>query len=138
MRSLLCVLLIFIFTGNGLTAGLSGVGERTDIEYGYPDQSIFVASIDNEGQLTSPMISLVEALMERADLSWHATAYPAKRLFYNLHSGITNFSILVKAPSLEDCCVFSREPIYTASLNLYFLSDKPPIASKEEMVGKKL
>ncbi len=79
MRSLLCVLLIFIFTGNGLTAGLSGVGERTDIEYGYPDQSIFVASIDNEGQLTSPMISLVEALMERADLSWHATAYPAKR-----------------------------------------------------------
>jgi polar amino acid transport system substrate-binding protein len=138
MHFLLCVLLVFLFTGTGLATGHSNTDKTVEIEYGYPDQSIFEASLNYKGYPTTPVTRLVEILMAHAGLSWHATPYPAKRLFHNLRSGITNFSILVKATSLQDSCIFSRDPIYTTHLNFYYLSGSPPIASKEEMVGKKI
>ncbi len=107
-----------------------------EIEYGYPDQSIFVATINEKGQPDTPMTLVVEALMEQAGLSWHGVPYPAKRLFKNLKEGTTNFSILVKASSLKDSCLFSKKPIYSTSLNIYSIGDIPPIKSKEDLIGK--
>lgn len=138
MRFILCVSLVFIFIGSGQASGHSITDKAMEIEYGYPDQSIFEASLDYKGHPTTPVTRLVEILMTHAGLSWHASPYPAKRLFHNLRSGITNFSILVKATSLQDSCIFSRNPIYTTHLNFYYLPSSPPIASKEEMVGKKI
>lgn len=43
-----------------------------DIEYGYPDQSIFAAAINDKGQPGTPMTVLAEALLTRAGLSWIA------------------------------------------------------------------
>jgi len=106
------------------------------IEYGYPDQSIFVAAINAKGQPESPMNHLAEALMTRAGLPWRAAAYPTPRLFRNLQDGSTQFSILVRSTSLESCCLFSRQPVYRTELNVYYLGDKPPIRSKEDLVGK--
>lgn len=138
MRFILSVFFIICFTGSALAMNHSGTDNAIEIEYGYPDQSIFVASVDDKGHPTSPMMRLVEVLMERANLSWRAIPYPAKRLFYNLQNGKTNFSILVKASSLQDSCLFSREPIYTTSLSLYYFGGKQPITSKEDLVGKKI
>lgn len=107
-----------------------------EIEYGYPDQSIFVAVINDKGQPDTPMTLVAEALMTRAGLSWHAMPYPARRLFDNLRNGTTNFSILVRASSLLDSCIFSKHPIYTTKLNVYYKSDKPPITSRENLSGK--
>lgn len=106
------------------------------IDYGYPDQSIFIATIDADGQPDSPMIRLAQALMRKAGLPLRATPYPASRLFRNLHDGATNFSILVRGASLETCCILSRKPVYGTDLNVYFIGDKPPVKRKEDLAGK--
>lgn len=116
----------------------SNHGQTTEIEYGYPDQSIFVATTNAKGQPDSPMTRLAEVLMEKAGLNWHPMPYPAKRLFDNLKNGKTNFSILVRASSLQHCCIFSREPVYTTKLNVYFIGDKKPVKSETDLAGKKI
>lgn len=110
----------------------------TEMEYGYPDQSIFVAAVNSKGQPDSPMTRLADALLGRAGIPWHATPYPASRLFINLQNGSTAFSILVRAPSLEACCLFSRQPVYSTSLNVYAIGDKAPVVSKDDLVGKRI
>jgi polar amino acid transport system substrate-binding protein len=107
-----------------------------EIEYGYPDQSVFVATTNAKGQPDSPMTRLAEVLMDRVGLSWHAVSYPAPRLFSNLQNGTTNFSILVRGSSLEACCIFSRKPVYSTTLNVYSIGNKPPVKSKDDLAGK--
>ncbi len=131
---------IFVFLMYGVLTSFDYCGadniKDVEIEYGYPDQSIFVATINDKGQPDSPMTLVAKALMTKAGLSWHAMPYPAKRLFDNLKNGTTNFSILVRASSLKDSCLFSRKPIYSTSLNIYYIGDKPPVQSKEDLIGK--
>lgn len=110
--------------------------EALEIEYGYPDQSIFVATVNSKGQPDSPMTLVAEALMTRAGLPWHATSYPAKRLFDNLKKGTTQFSILVRASSLLDSCLFSQKPVYSTNLNIYHIGNKSRITAKEHLTGK--
>ena len=82
------------------------------------------------------MTFVAEALMTRAGLSWNAMSYPARRLFENLKNGTTNFSILVRASSLEEFCIFSKNPIYTTNLNIYSIGGKPAIKSNEDLIGQ--
>ena len=109
-----------------------------EIEYGYPEQSIFVATTNAKGEADSPMTHVAAALMKRVGIPWHAAPYPAARLFANLQNGTTSFSILVKATSLDKCCIFSRQPIYSTDLNVYYLADKPPVRNRDELAGKNI
>lgn len=113
-------------------------GASREIEYGYPEQSIFVATTNARGEADSPMNHVAAALMERVGIPWHAAPYPAARLFTNLQNGTTSFSILVKATSLEKCCIFSRQPIYSTELNVYYLAGSPPVRSRDELAGKNI
>lgn len=127
------VIIIFLFLDNCFAKDGKDIVE---IEYGYPSQSIFVATVNDKGQPDTPMTLVAEELMKRAELPWHAMPYPAKRLFKNLKTGTTNFSILVRASSLKDSCIFSKKPIYNTKLNAYYIGDKIPIKSKEDLAGK--
>lgn len=130
---------LFMFAGHAIAEDAGSLGQKVvEIEYGYPDQSIFVATINDKGQPDTPMTYLAEALIERAGLPWHAAPYPAKRLFKNLQSGITNFSILVRASSLKNSCIFSKKPVYSTNLNVYYIGDKPPVKSRKDLVGKEI
>ncbi|HCY83800.1 MAG TPA: amino acid ABC transporter [Desulfobacteraceae bacterium] len=106
------------------------------ITYGYPTQSIFVATLNKQNQPVSPMLYLAEAILEKAGFAIEAQAYPARRLFNNLRNGSTDFSILVKASSLRDHCLFSRRPVYSTTLRVYYIGAKSPIRSPEDFVGK--
>lgn len=114
------------------------INDKTTIRYGYPDQSIFLATIGGKEQPITPMLDVAKELFERANLSWSSNTYPAKRLIHNLKNGKTNFSILVKASSLLESCIFSGDPIYTTTLNVYYIGDKPPIITKEDLIGKRV
>ena len=124
--------LVFILSIDSLAS------DKIDIQYGYPNQSIFVATINGKEQPTTPMLFVADELFKRANLTWRATAYPAKRLFNNLKTGETNFSILVRASSLIESCLFSQNPIYSTNLNIYYIGDKPPINSIEDIRGTRL
>lgn len=129
-----CVFILTIVTNTYATEN----NKKIDIKYGYPDQSIFVATINGKEQPTTPMLFVANELFERADLTWRATAYPAKRLFRNFKDGTTNFSILVRASSLLDSCLFSKKPVYSTNLNVYHIGDKQPILKEEDLVGKRI
>lgn len=132
-------LFFFFLSENGLPHSAKQTKRSTvEIEYGYPDQSIFVATTNYRDKPDSPMLYLAEAIMKRAGLSWHARSYPTKRLFHNLKNGITNFSILVRASSLLECCIFSQNPVYSTDLNIYYIDGKPPVKSKEDLIGNRV
>jgi len=121
-----------------VTADCLSADNDINIKYGYPDQSIFVATVNGKEQPTTPMLFVANELFERANLTWRATAYPAKRLFNNFKNGKTNFSILVRASSLLESCIFSKKPVYTTNLNIYYVGDKPPITKKEDLIGTRV
>ena len=119
-----------------LFAAPAAAKEANEIEYGYPGQSIFVATINSKGEMETPMKHLARALLDRAGVTWRATSYPARRLFRNLESGATQFSILVRATSLLDACIFSQKPVYGTHLNVYHIGDKPAVTRKQALAGK--
>lgn len=127
--------LFFIVT---LSFADNSILKKVEIQYGYPEQSIFVATVNGKEQPASPMLFVANELFERANITWRATAYPAKRLFKNLKNGETNFTILVRASSLVDDFLFSKEPIYSTSLNVYYIGDKPAITEKEDLRGSRV
>lgn len=108
------------------------------IEYGYPEQSIFVATASPGGQADSPMTRLAEILMQCVGLASRAAPYPAARLFAKLREGSTQFSILVRAPALQEYCLFSRQPVFSTTLNLYRIGNTPPISQVADIAGKRL
>lgn len=134
-----CLGLVWLLLAGAVAAQPSlNSGAPREIEYGYPEQSIFVATINANGEADSPMNRIAAALMERVGLPWHAAPYPAARLFNNLQNGTTNFSILVRATSLEKCCIFSRQPVYSTDLNVYYLAGSSPVRNRDELAGKNI
>lgn len=106
------------------------------IAYAYPDQSVWTTRLDAQGQPANPLLRVAEELFRRAKLPWSAHAYPAARLFESLRNGNANFSMLVKGPALEQCCLTSRKPIASTELRIYHAAGKPPIHGRDDLRGK--
>ena len=108
-----------------------------EIEFGYvemPPRTFTNAQGKPDGQL----IRLMTVAMAKAGVPWRARSYPASRLFSNLKEGSTPMSILVRAPSLEECCLFSKEAVGVAELRVYHVGKKPPIKRRDDLAGKSL
>lgn len=118
----------------------SPVGSATaaDIEYAYPDQSVWTTAVDSQGRPANPLLRVASALFAEAGLAWHGTSYPAARMFSALRNGSAQFSMLVKAPALEACCLFSRQPVASTELRVYWAGDTPPVRRKEDLAGQRV
>ncbi len=119
------------------TPAAAETGPTPEIEYGYPQQPPR-AFTNADGELDGHYPRLLRVLLGRAGLSWHAARYPAPRLMQNLQQGETNFSILVKNPLLEECCIFSRAPVWYDELKAYSVGNVPRAKRKEDLVGRKV
>jgi len=108
------------------------------IEYAFPDQSVWTVRQGALGEPDNPLLKLAEVLFARAGLPWHGKSYPASRLFRNLQEGTSPFSMLVRAPSLETCCLFSRKPVAAAEIRVYRRSGSAPIRSHTDLAGKRV
>lgn len=116
----------------------AGEGASPPIEYGYPDQSVWTTQRDTGGQLQNPLLKLADVLFARVGIDWTSRAYPAKRLFRHLEEGVIPFTMLVRAPSLQECCLFSRRPVATTELRVYRALDTAPVNSREDLVGQRV
>lgn len=110
--------------------------ELTEIEYASPDQSVWSTKLSSNGEPNNPLLHLAAAILNKAGIPWHAKTYPANRLFKYLQDGTSNFSILVQAPALQECCIFSRKPILAIELRAYWLGNKTPITNRNQLIGK--
>lgn len=107
-----------------------------EIEYASPDQSVWTTKLNERGEPDNPLLSLASALFTKAGIPWHGKSYPAARLFKNLQDGTSQFSMLVKVPTLQECCLWSKRPVTTAEIKVYRLNDKAPVKTAEDLTGK--
>ena len=90
-----------------------------EIEYAYPNQSVWTTRRDEWGEPDNPLLRLAAVLFTKAGVPWHGKAYPAGRLFEHLRNGTAEFSMLVKAPVLQECCLVSQRPVAKTELRIY-------------------
>jgi ABC-type amino acid transport substrate-binding protein len=135
-RSLLMAGLICFLTVAGLNA--PAVAASPEIEYAFPDQSVWTARVDVNSNPENPLLGLATQLFDKAGIPWHSKRYPAARMFNYLNDGTAQFSMLVKSQQLADCCLTSKAPVASTELRVYRLADRAPIRTREDLVGKKI
>jgi len=109
-----------------------------EIEYASPDQSVWTTHTNSQGEPDNPLTSVAAALFAKAGIPWHSRAYPAARMFKYLQDGTAQFSILVRSPSLRECCLLSRKPLTVVEIRAYHRAGTAPIASVSDLLGKSI
>lgn len=108
-----------------------------ELEYAYPDISVWTTQRDENGKLKNPLIELAGELFSKAGIPWHAQDYPAIRMFHNLRTGVSKFSMLVNAESvLQGCCLVSDQPVALVEIRSFYRDDSMPVSKIEELKGK--
>lgn len=126
---------MMLAAGAGLAAAQVGVG-YPEIEYAAPDQSVWTARTNAKGEPDNPLFALAAELFAKAGIPWHGRIYPPARMFKYLQDGTAQFSMLVKVPTLQQCCLWSRRPVAVAELRVYRLGSRQPLKGRENLVGK--
>jgi len=109
-----------------------------EIEYAYPDQSVWTTKANAQGELENPLLRLAAVLFTKADIPWHGRRYPASRMYRYLSDGTADFSMLVKAPVLNECCLISKNQVASTELRVYRRSGMPLIHGREDLVGRRV
>jgi hypothetical protein len=109
-----------------------------ELEYAYPDQSVWTTRVSADGTPDNPLLRIAKTLFTEAGIAWHGVPYPATRMFENLKTGQSQFSMLVKAPALARCCLFGQIPVASTELRVYRHQLTPPIGSAAELAGKRV
>ena len=115
-----------------------GAPQPRELEYAYPDQSVWTTRVDEHGDPENPLIRLAAVMFEKAGIPWHSRRYPATRIYNYLNDSTVEFSMLVKTAAVNECCLMSRLPVSSTELRIYHLPDKPPARTKEDLIGKRI
>ncbi len=110
--------------------------EPPELEYVYPDQSVWTTRRDAAGDPVNPLLGFASALMARAGLAWHGRGYPAARMFERLGDRPALFSILVASPALAACCLISRRPVAAAEVRVWRKATTAPVGRREDLINK--
>jgi polar amino acid transport system substrate-binding protein len=131
--------LVLVFALAPWTAG-DGAEPPTppEIEYATPNPSVWTIHTDANGEPLNPLYRVAGELFTKAGIPWHPRSYPAARMFKYLQEGTAQFSMLVKAPVLETCCLLSRQPVTVLEIRVYHLVDKRPINKLDDLVGSSI
>ncbi|EME68750.1 ABC-type amino acid transport/signal transduction system protein [Paramagnetospirillum caucaseum] len=121
-----------------LAAAPAAAAEPRTIEYAYPDQSVWTTRLDSRGEPDNPLLRLAAPLFQQAGIPWRARGLPAARMFEYLADGQTDFSMLVKGPALEKCCLISKRPVAGTELRVYRRKGLPPVTARENLAGKEV
>ncbi len=109
-----------------------------EIEYAYPDVSVWTTKRDEKGKLKNPLVCIADHIFKEVNIPWRPKDYPAARMFRNLRNGASKFSILVNASALKNCCYLSKKPVAVVDLRIFHKEPAPPIATREQMRGKRV
>ena len=136
LRHLLPFLLTALTVLPWASAGGAESRPSPEIEYVSPDQSVWTIRTNRNGEPDNPLLAVADALFAKAGLHWRYRSYPTVRMLKYLQDGSAPFSMLVKSPPLQGCCLLSRKPLTRLEIRVYHLADKPAINNINELAGK--
>lgn len=110
----------------------------TAIEYASPEQSVWTTRTYTNGEPANPLLRVAEILFSKAGIPWRSHSYPAARMFKSLQDGTAQFSMLVKAPALQECCLLSHKPVTVLQIRAYHLDGTAPIKNLNDLAGKNI
>lgn len=119
-------------------SGGAPAGERSVLEYAYPDQSVLTAKVNERGEAENPLTPLAETIFRRAGVEWRGRPLPAARLFDSLRDGGVDVSMLVKGPALDSCCLIGARTLAATELRVYRRKGMPPVTRREDLAGKEI
>jgi len=97
-----------------------------------------LAYFKEDGAPDGQAVRLARQLLAKAGQPTEIGIYPTPRLLKSLQDGELDLSMQALTPTLEDCCLFSKTPVTTLIVRGYWLGERQPIRSREELVGKSL
>lgn len=131
---LICWTLAFITLAPAVHAQQAAAG-KPDIVFGFPEFPP-LSFANARGEADGYLVHLSKTMFERAGLRTRSSILPAQRLFENLANGSIDFSMVVRNPMLDRCCLYSNKVVFREELRVYHAADKPPVTNKEALAGK--
>ncbi len=98
-----------------------------------------VFSTNEAGEAEGMLIDLARMVLPRAGYEWTARSFPAKRMAESIARGNLDLWIgLSTLPEFTGTTLVGPSTVATIELNSYWLGDKPPVQSKEDLEGKRI
>ncbi len=136
LRLLSCVSVLFwCIASHGYSEPDQRVDHRPPLIYVHPNVPV-ISRINSKGEQINPVLHMTNAMFDTAGLPWQNRPVPISRMYHYLNRGKANFSILIKTPKLDRCCITSENPIYKMELGLYQSPETPNIHDIKDMKGK--
>lgn len=122
---------VFVPVVPAATAASAG----SEIVFGFPEFPP-LSFANARGEADGYLVHLSETMFNKAGLKAHGTIFPAQRLFENMANGSLDFSMVVRNPVLDQCCLYSEKVVFREELRLYHVAGKPAVGSKAALSGK--
>ena len=132
LHAIICALLI-IAQGSALASA-----SQDPLEFGYIELPPF-GYTDSEGNARGYLIELTKKVFSHMDVSPEFQSHPAARLYRQLKSGKTAFTLgAAKLHTLREAAIESDEAAITFTLSIYNRQGSPTVSSLEDLKGKRV
>ena len=96
---------------------------------------LFEMTADNKP--SGLMYDLTVKILDKAGIDYDFNAYPPKRHYQNLATGITNITMGIKGvPVYDNEVLYSKDPISNLELMLFTKGETPQIKDIKDLIGK--
>ncbi len=119
-----------------VTLSSADAAEKT-LTYVHPEPPV-LTQFDKTGKPYDPILKKVGAMLKKAGLQWNDAPVPVYRMYSYLETKPEYFSILIKTPYIEECCITSKHPVFHLELGVYRKPETAPIKTLKELTNKSI
>lgn len=111
--------------------------DRKILVYVHPSTPI-LTEFDDNGEAYDPITRRMDNIFQQAGLKWIDSPVPIPRMYEYLNTKSEYFSLLVKTPYIERCCITSKKPVFRVELGVYRYSHTPPLSKIHSIISKRI
>lgn len=133
-RTLALIALGLAITGSALA---EQIVKTAEIIYGFPENP--PRSFTNaQGQPDGYFVHLARTLFAKASIPWRAVSLPASRVCGSQSSRANFYILMAPGPAVNFCCLISKVSVGKDEIRVFSIGNKPPVRTKEQLVGKNI
>ncbi|MFL0803124.1 MAG: hypothetical protein K6L81_05365 [Agarilytica sp.] len=134
-----CGLVLIICSVISLVSSTVSIADPSGhvLTYVHPEPPV-LTQFDEAGKPYDPILKKIEAMLKQAGIPWHDAPVPVYRMYSYLETKPEYFSILIKTPYIEECCITSKLPVFLLELGVYRKPNTPPVSTLQELADKSI